>query len=86
MTTASLISINIHLGPDTQFRCYTYPDTSPILSMTFDGGWLDLAPRERKTITDQDLRNARALVAQAQTYLAECERLHARQIANSAAA
>ncbi|MBB6346099.1 hypothetical protein FHU36_002608 [Nonomuraea muscovyensis] len=77
----SLAAISFHLGEDVQFRCHTYADAAPILSMNICGASVDITTSgERDRVSSEALAIVREFVAQARTFLAECERLHAAQL------
>lgn len=73
----TLASLSLHLSDDTRIDCCVYPTAPPILTITFARGYLHLSNDDRDEVTEKDLATARALAEHAQTYLAECERLHA---------
>lgn len=76
----SLASISFHLGEDVRFHCTTYANTAPILTMHICGASVDITTSgARDQVSGEALTVVREFVAQAQTFLAECERLHAAQ-------
>ncbi|MFC9976848.1 hypothetical protein ACFVH6_38705 [Spirillospora sp. NPDC127200] len=75
--SASYSSMTMRLGEDTRITCHAYPGELPILSIGFGGGSLLLASATREVAEAHDVESARALLAAAQTYAAEVERLYA---------
>lgn len=78
MSGRSFGRLGVHAGTDASVRCSTYPDKAPVLDV--DAGPLSVALCiEGRAVTAQAVQFARALAAQAQTFAAEVERLHAAQ-------
>ncbi|WP_067451398.1 hypothetical protein [Actinomadura macra] len=70
-------SVSVHLGADAMIRCCTYTDAAPILTLSSDGLSVAVTGAGGDAVSAVDVDNARLLLRAAQTFLAECERLHA---------
>ncbi|GAA3738364.1 hypothetical protein HDA32_005316 [Spinactinospora alkalitolerans] len=70
--------LRLHLGDGAWVLCHRYPTSKPILYVQAGGVSLTLSPNGHDTpVTTADVAFARDLVAAAQTYLSELERLRA---------
>jgi hypothetical protein len=68
-------SVSFHAGEDTDVRCHTYEDATPILSL--DSGRLSVSISiAGRAVPTEAVAFARELAAGAARFAAECERLH----------
>ncbi|WP_239406149.1 hypothetical protein [Frankia sp. Cj3] len=66
--------VGVHVGSDWSARCYTYPDTRPILALDTGRVHLDISAAGGAVTTDH-IEFAHALVQAANDYLIDCERI-----------
>ena len=72
-------SVNAHAGQGARVDCYTYEQTTPILSVYAGRLSVSISIADRTVIPAHAVAFARELAAQAAVFAAECERLHAAQ-------
>jgi hypothetical protein len=71
--------VNLHAGHRTHVDCYTYPQTTPILTVQAGRLSVSISIADRTVIPAHAVTFARELASQAAAFAAECERLHAAQ-------
>ncbi|WP_329518938.1 hypothetical protein [Spirillospora sp. NBC_01491] len=84
---ATTSSLSVHLGEGARIDCYTYPhrpDSGPILAIDFQGGSLSLSSRSLGAVDAGDVETAHRLAEAVAVYVAETERLHARNTEHAA--
>ncbi len=79
-------SVNAHAGQGARVDCYTYEQTTPILSVYAGRLSVSISIADRTVIPAHAVAFARELAAQAAVFAAECERLHTAQHAQAPAA
>ena len=72
-------SVNLHAGHGTHVDCYTYPQTTPILTVRAGRMSVNISIADRTVIPAHAVTFARELASQAAAFAAECERLHTAQ-------
>lgn len=82
----SFASLGLHAGSDARARCSTYPDQNPILALDLGPVTFNLSVAGRDEMPGWGVEFARDLARQVQRFAAECERRHAVQQAQDAAA
>jgi hypothetical protein len=80
-----LVTMTMHTDAHVVVHCSAYPDRAPILGLSHGRASFTVTAPEL-VVGDTDLQFARDLAASTAMYLAECERLHAEQIAETPAA
>ncbi|MGK5551696.1 hypothetical protein ACSNOI_08780 [Actinomadura kijaniata] len=73
---AAYSSLSMALGAGAWIRCSTYPDSTPILSISLEDTSLSVSFRPDRTVSADHVAMARQLAKAAQTFAAEVERLH----------
>lgn len=69
------ISLSVHLVTGAWVTCHRYDASPPILAISDAGTHLSITSPRRQETTPDDVKAARALLTEVQTYVAECERL-----------
>jgi hypothetical protein len=70
-------SVNLHAGEHVHADCYTYPQTTPILTVQAGRLTVNISIADRTAIASHAVTFARELASQAAAFAAQCERLHA---------
>jgi hypothetical protein len=80
----SFSSVGLYVGDDAWVKCHLYGDKTPILVIDVGNSSVTISPTGREA-SGAAVEFARALVGKAQEFAADVERLHAAQLASSAA-
>lgn len=81
----SSLSLMLLVGHDVGVRCSTYPDATPVLSLSTGGICVSLSIADRDQIPAEAVEFTREFARQTATYAAECQRLHTEQQATAKA-
>lgn len=78
-------SLGVVLGAGARITCHTYPNSGPILKISFEGMSLSLSLRHGCAMDADEIRLVRRLAAAVGEFAAEAERMHLEHVSQNAA-